>query len=182
MGIYFSTRLSFTVACRDLVARAKNAVIKILKILYRFENNSVNIFFKLFDTQVQPIFQYGAEIWGLDKGTDIEKVHIFAMKRFLHVTSITPNDIVYGELGRYPVYINSYLSCVRYWLKIINMDERRLPKKCYKMLFEYDNKGKVNWVTNIRRFLCNHGYLYVWDNQSVGDINAFLKIFETTPC
>ena len=43
------------------------------------------------------------------------------------------------------------------------------------MLFEYDNKGKVNWVKNIRRFLCNHGYLYVWDNQSVGDINAFLK-------
>ena len=175
LGIYFSTRLSFTVACRDLVARAKNAVIRILKILYKFENNSVNVFFKLFDAQVQPIFQYGAEIWGLDKCNDIEKVHIFAMKRFLQVSTITPNDIVYGELGRYPVYINSYLSCIRYWLKIINMDDKRLPKKCYKMLVEYDNKGKVNWVTNIRRFLCNHGYLYVWNNQSVGDINAFLK-------
>ena len=71
------------------------------------------------------------------------------MKRFLHVTSITPNDIVYVELGRYPVNINFYLSCVRYWLKIINMEDRRLPKKCYK-IFEYDNKGKLNWVANIR--------------------------------
>ena len=29
-------------------------------------NNNFELFLKLFDSQVQPIAQYGAEMWGLD--------------------------------------------------------------------------------------------------------------------
>ena len=105
---------------------------QIVTAFLKFENDSINTFFKLFDAQVQLIFQYGAEIGGLDKGIDIERVHKFAMKRLLHVTTITPNDIVYGELGRYPIHIHSYLSCIRYWLKIINMNDNAYPKIVYR--------------------------------------------------
>ena len=53
---------------------------------------------KLFDSQIQPIVQYGAEVWGLDKAAVCcEKVHLFALKRFLGVSTRTPNDLIYAR-------------------------------------------------------------------------------------
>ena len=178
LGIYFSTRLSFSYACQDLMSRAKKAVLGILHSMFKFQNNSVDVFIKLFDTQVQPIVQYGAEIWGIDKGREIEKVHMFAIKRFLHVHGRTPNDIVYGELGRFPMYVNSYVACARYWLRLLRMEEHRLPFKCYRMLYDLDCRGKVTWATNIRKCLSSYGFFYVWEYQGVGCIKTFLKCFK----
>ena len=59
----------------------------------------------------------------------IEKIHLFAMKRYLGVDMRTPDELAYGELGRYPIYINSNVRCVRYWLKLVSMEENRLPAK-----------------------------------------------------
>ena len=66
LGIYFSTRLSFNFACKDLMSKAKNATLSILKKLYGLDNHSFELFIKLFDSQIQPILLYGAELWGLD--------------------------------------------------------------------------------------------------------------------
>ena len=41
----------------------------------------------------------------MDKFDQIERVHLYACKRILRVLGKTPNDIVYGELGRYPLWI-----------------------------------------------------------------------------
>ena len=110
LGIYFSTKLSFKLSCDDLVSKAKKAVLSILNKLYKFEDNTIAIFVKIFDAQVQPIAQYGAELWGLQKNACTEKVHLFAMKRFWGVGWRTPNDIVYGEFVRFPIYLNSYVK------------------------------------------------------------------------
>ena len=179
LGIYFSTRLSFSHACCDISSRAKKAVISILKLLYRLDCTSFKIFCRLFDTKVQSILQYGAEIWAFENTTDeIEKVHLFAMKRFLNVANCTPNDLVYGDLGRYPIYLNSYMKCIKYWLKLTRMDEYRLPYKAYKMLYNLDNSGKKTWATNVRQYLYTYGFAYVWDNQGVGNIAGFLHCFK----
>ena len=47
-------------------------------------NNSLEVYLKLFDAQVQPIAQSGAELWGLGKAAmHIEKVQLFALKKYL---------------------------------------------------------------------------------------------------
>ena len=61
LGIYFSTRISFSFACHDLVSRAKKALLNVMCKLYRINNNSLSVFFKPFDAQIQPFVQYGAE-------------------------------------------------------------------------------------------------------------------------
>jgi hypothetical protein len=131
------------------------------------------LFFKLFDAQAQSIVQYGAEIWG----HEIEKLHLFAMKRFLPVERRTPNDLIYGELGRFPIYLNSYVKCIKYWLKLVHMNENRLPLKAYKTLCELDAKGKRTWVTSVRNCLCNYGFSFVWIEQGVGCIASFVSCF-----
>jgi hypothetical protein len=45
LGILFSTRLSFTAACKDLASRAKHALISIMQKLYMLNNNSLDVFF-----------------------------------------------------------------------------------------------------------------------------------------
>lgn len=179
LGIFFSTRISFVAACKDLSSRAKRVLLIVLKKLTLLNNNSLELFVKVFDTQIQPVVQYGSEIWGLDRNAakECESVHLLGLKKFLGVRMKTPNDLVYGDTNRYPIYINSSVNCIRYWLKLLRMDIVRLPRKAYNMLYDLDMKGKCNWVSNIRMCLCENGFGDVWLFQSVGEEKTFLKAF-----
>ena len=57
---------------------------------------------------------------------------------------------------------------IRYWLKLTQMEEYRLPYKDYNMLLEFDARGKNNWVTRVRMKLYEFGFGFVWLNQGVG--------------
>ena len=100
---------------------------------------------KLVDSKVQPVLLYAAEIWGLedDYCYQIEKTYMFALERFLGVGQMTPNNMIYGDTARYPLYINAYVRAVRYWLKITRMNEKRLPYKAYLMSLHLDEQGKI---------------------------------------
>ena len=65
----------------------------------------------------------------------IERVHLFACKRFLRVRNKTPND-VYGELGRYPLFIPVTVRFVKYWLKLLGQTDNLYSKKLYRMILE----------------------------------------------
>jgi len=144
LGICISTRLSFYHACQDLVSRANRALLCIMSKLYRIDCKSINVFLKFFDVQVQPIVLYVAEIWGLEIWSSMtDNVHLFGLKRYLGVDRKTPNDLVYGEVGRLPIQINACVRCIRYCLKLMRMEEHRLPLRAYKMLLNLDQRGKL---------------------------------------
>ena len=133
---------------------------------------------KISDAQVQPIVLYGAEIWGLESCSSvIDNVHLFGLKRYLGVDRRTPNKLVYREVARFPTQINACVHCIRYWLKLMCMEEHRLPLRVYEMLFNLDQRGKTNWVTNVHKTLCANSFSYVWDNEGVGCLNAFIREF-----
>eukprot|EP00745_Piridium_sociabile_P009702 TRINITY_DN16777_c0_g1_i4.p1 TRINITY_DN16777_c0_g1~~TRINITY_DN16777_c0_g1_i4.p1 ORF type:complete len:274 (-),score=-0.83 TRINITY_DN16777_c0_g1_i4:279-1100(-) len=122
--------------------------------------------------------QYGSELWGLDKAAiHCEAVHTFVLKRFLGVDRRTPNDLVYGETNRYPIYLNAMVRCMRYWIKLLQMDNDRIPRKAYNMLYNLDAKGKGNWVSKIRVCLFEYGFGFVWVSQGVGSMNDFISVF-----
>ena len=120
------------------------------------------IFFKLFDAQIAPTLLYAAEIWGFKMYEKTERVHLFACKRFLHVRNKTPNDVVYGELGRFPLFIPATVRCVKYWLKLLRQTDNLYSKKSYRMLLEMQNRGKTTWVSHIRSVLCYNELEQVW--------------------
>ena len=83
LGLYFTTKLRFTCACNDLAVKGKTAALGILSVLNKFEVQSINIFQKLFDSKVQPVLLYAAEIWGLDDDycNQIEKNSIICIEK-----------------------------------------------------------------------------------------------------
>jgi hypothetical protein len=59
LGIYFSTKLSFVAACRDIASKAQKSLLCIIQRLRMYHCSSFDVYIKLFDAQVQPIMQYG---------------------------------------------------------------------------------------------------------------------------
>ena len=56
---------------------------------------------------------YGSEVWRIMADYSIiERVHLFAIKRFLNVSTRTSSALVYGETGRDPFYVNIYTQDV----------------------------------------------------------------------
>ena len=88
----------------------------------------------------------------------------------------TPNDLIKGELGRFQIYINAQIRCVRYWLKLTRMSEQRLPFKAYTILCNLDERGKTNWVSDVRCLLSCYGFRYVWGSHSMGHRRIFESI------
>ena len=121
---------------------------------------------------------YSAEVWGImaDHST-IERVHLFAIKRLLNVSTRTPSALVYGETGRYPLYIITYVKCIKYWLNLVRMPENRLPIQAYKMIYALHSKNKNNWVSHVCFTLYRYGFGFVWENQGVCDVSNFIREF-----
>ena len=175
LGFNFSTKLSFDIGTSHLVAKGKKAVCCLGRIFRNCKEISSSTFFKIFDSKVLPILLYSSEIWGYQRLDNIERVHMLACKRFLGVPMKTPNKMVYSELGRYPLYINTSIKCIKYWFKVLQMEPRRIPNQAYLMLLSLDESGKRNWVTHIKELLQSLGFDYVWRDQGVLNVGGFLK-------
>jgi len=86
-------------------------------------------------------------------------IYLFALKKFLGVEMRTPNDLVYGETNRYPLFVNSALRCIHYWLQLTRMEASKLPSKAYRMLQVLDERGKRIWASNVRCKLYQYGFV-----------------------
>jgi len=60
---------------------------------------------KLFDSTIVHILTYGCEVWGFGNLKMIENAHTDFLKYILNVEQCTPHSMLYGELGRFPMYI-----------------------------------------------------------------------------
>ena len=58
------------------------------------------------------------------------------------------------------------------------MNVSRYPFQCYVLLKSLDDDGKTNWVSYVRRLLCETGFTYIWLCQDVGDKVVFLDLFK----
>ncbi len=52
---------------------------------------------------------------GFHKSLDIEKVHLKFLKQILSVRQQTSNASVYGELGRFPLFVVRQSCIIKYW-------------------------------------------------------------------
>ena len=70
---------------------------------------------QLFDAFLSPIINYYCERWGYTKSKEIERIYLKFCKRILQVRINTCTAGVYGELGRFPLYVQRYVRLLKYW-------------------------------------------------------------------
>ena len=170
--------MSFSKAFDGMASKARRSVVDLFRTLWRLSDHCSTIFLKFFDAQIKPMLLCGSEIWGLYQHESIEKDHIYALKRLLNVSPRTPNDTAYGDTGRYPLYIFTDVSCIKYWLRLTVMESYRLPRKSYDMLLLLHTSGKTCWASQVRKILYSFGFGFVWENQGVQNQNDFVKVFK----
>ena len=181
-----TTKLSSHVACWEYSNKAKGKILDLMKTMWSLGNFNSSLFSKLFDCEVKPILLYASGIWGTTNIHVIETAHLFVCKRLLNVSDKAPNNMIYGEMGRYPLFIDSTIRYLRYWLKITNMPLNRFPRQAYTMLRNdvettiqnNQSTGLHNWTKGIKECLEAFGFHDVWLNGRVADKSAFLSSFK----
>ena len=119
----------------------------------------------LFDTYISSMLNYASEVWGVDKGVNIEKLHLDFCKRLLGVKKSTCNIMVYCELGRLPLNATRKIRVINYWSKLLSTDNCIL-KQCYKQLLQ-DISICKNWLCDVKDSLYSLGFNYVWRLQKI---------------
>jgi len=178
LGLTISSRMVWTKAIDNLCRKALKAINYIQQFARCYNCTNVHILFTLFDRMVLPIVLYGSEIWGTECRASVERIQTRFCKFVLGVPSHTSDVAVLGECGRFPLYVRYYYNVICFWVRILNMDDDTITKKCYWMLKRLDENKRYNWVTDVKGLLCRYGFTYVWYCQEIGDPEAFLYSFK----
>ena len=88
--------------------------------------------------------------------------------------------MVCGDTGRYPLYIESMINSLRYWLKVRKMPMTRFPKQTLTMLendlVKCTSTSTSNWAGNIKHCQESYGFQDVWTDGVVNEA-SFLSLF-----
>ena len=123
------------------------------------------------------ILLYASEIWGFSNSKEIERVHFKFCKRLLNVRLNTFTAGVYGELGRYPLYISRYVWIIKYRCKVLTTDNIVIQNLYEPGLRDFEN-GKVNWVASVKKLLNEYGFSYVFTDTTNLDLTNFPCLFK----
>ena len=121
MGFFVTPKLIWTSAKEGLAVQARKAILTMSKLQHAVGYFDFVEYFKLFDSMVKPIFIYGSEIWGYEMSDIIENVQIVLCKKYLKLPTCMFKASALGECGRYPLYVDYFTRCIKYWLRLTRM-------------------------------------------------------------
>ena len=81
----------------------------------------------------------------------------------------TPDIIVYGETGVFPLYIDIQCRVISYWAKLVTCDILKLFGTVYRImfsLFKNERNVKFCWIKNVKEVLNNCGMSNIWETHS----------------
>ena len=126
---------------------------------------------------VKPIMLYGSEIWGYNSVDVLEWVQLRFFKILLKVHKSTPNVMVYGELGSYPLHLSIQVRMLSFWHKIVTSVPNKMSTLMYKLLYHRfcNNDYTSIWLSTIKNILDNVGLSHIWLNQGSTVSTCWLK-------
>ena len=93
-------------------------------------------------------------------------------RNYIGVKQQTTSVTIYGDTGRYPLFLKQQILSLKYWVC--------LPKSCYlrivyNSLASLDFIGETNWCSHIRSLLFRTNHCDVWKNHRVENANRLIK-------
>ena len=132
---------------------------------------------------VRPVLEYGCEIWGEGKWREAEALQSLMGKRILGVSKMTSGAVVRGELGWWRMEARRDLARLRFWGKLVRMEESRLVKRVYRERRRRFDQGKSvdtkNWCYRTREILVGLGLEEVWEGERVGPAEEWGPIIKS---
>jgi hypothetical protein len=173
LGVLFSANGRFCKCIKRIVNQASKAMFTVLKIIRKLDV-PIDCMLKLFDNLIQPILLYGCEVWGFENVNILERVHLKFCKYILNVKQSTPDYMVYGELGRFPLSILVKVRQIKFWGKIIKPDSK-LVNIVYKVMYSLQDINvnyKFKLLQTVKQIFQETGMSYVWLAQNVNQMDV----------
>lgn len=180
LGVNISSDGKFIDAKTRLYKKGLKAYFKLQQTLAN-TTTSIKTQMHIFDHTIKPILLYGSEIWGsfsltkklkqqgFESLTEIylkerndffpqENICMKFYKYALGVSKQSTNIAVRGELGRYPLYIETILQMIKYYIRTLSMPENCLVKEAMQCSKELSDKYNVeSWYDNFECILKHIG-------------------------
>ena len=136
-----------------------------------------NTYTKCYQTSICPVTDYGAEIWGSCKSAKYDPVFLKAIRVFLGVNKFTATLFLEGEMGWTPPEIRRKICMLRYWNRLVRLDQNRLTYTLF--LTDYNNGGY--WCDSVRKIFEELELSEIYLAQAMCDIKlcekALLKLY-----
>ena len=176
LGIVFNFNGKFSKAIDERITPARKAK-------FGLNEKAVNLLLPpdvhidLFEKMISPIFLYGCEVWGYGNVEPIEIFYRKFIKRVLGVDRSTPNCVVYGEVGKYPVVHRIYQRMISFWAKISEGKISKLSSLMYRIIYKLHQNGTYNspWLMCIKKILCDSGNPNFWSDQDLLSPKNYMK-------
>ena len=127
LGIY----LDYIKCSHILAESAGRALGGIITTFTSLRDCGYRTYTKLFETGVLSILTYGAEIWGYGEYPKCDTVMNRAMRYFLGVHRFAPTAGVQGDMAWLSLKYRRYIAMLKFWNRLIKMDDSRLTKKIF---------------------------------------------------
>ena len=185
LGILMTSSGNFTKAKQILSEKASKALFALNRAL--LFNTDINIFIKLFNSNIKPILLYGAEIWGSeiidftkwDRGA-IEKIHLKYCKRILGLNKYASNAACRSEIGSYPLLTEVHISMFKYWLRIRELPENNITKWAYNE--QKNPHNSYTWMSTIKSILTDINQNSLYDTEETIINSKFKNLINNVKC
>ena len=172
LGIEFRSTGSFKFTIDSLKQQASRAMYALISKIRR-HNLPIDIQLELFDSTVLPIMLYGCEIWGYSRSDILDTLYLKFLKMVLVVQGKTCNNMVYGELGRFPLETYIKKRAIGFWARILANKETKLSRIIYnhiRTLFINDYY-KCSWIEFIKGILQECDLSNIWQSQQFRSVD-----------
>lgn len=129
LGVWISANLNMNKHLESKLSEAKRAISSVWGrcISNKYITHSSKQ--KLFHSTAASILLYGAQVWGYRSYDCVDKFLRYFLKRIFRLPSSSPNYMLHLETGTPPTFLNTLKMHFEYVVKVMEMDEHRIPRK-----------------------------------------------------
>jgi hypothetical protein len=128
LGMWLQENLSYDYNVKQLTTSASRALGALTTKFYQCGGMDYEIFTKLYNSLVVPVFTYASSIWGLNKFKCVNVIQQRAAKIFLGLNKTAPNNAAIGDIGWTTCYARQLGEVYRMQWRLSNMDDTRITK------------------------------------------------------
>lgn len=179
LGVIFTPQACFRVNTTRAISKTLAASSTVNSIWIKSKVYCWNAKETIYKAMVKTVLLYAAEIWGPRYAEEIETAQVKYFKNQFYWPRNTPNYIVRNETGTYKIHLDIVEKMLKWWLKILLMEDHRYPKICLKTLIEFESRQplntKHNWAAQLREVLVKVGYEELYRNGTHEQIKENLE-------
>jgi hypothetical protein len=172
LGIEFDQGLTFREFKDRIADKARRGNLIAWSRKMREANLSVKANVNVWDVMVRPNLEYGAAVWGFGGWEEAEVLQRETGRKILGVPTQAVKEAIRGELGWWTMTARRDEIRMRFWIRLLLLNEDRLVKEVYLMSKRnWVKEKKKNWASEVHTLAIKYNLRELWeDEETVYDV------------